>query len=221
MLFYWIFICQGFAVGDVIPEKGDQIHIMNENARTLSEVALFYYGQSNFWKKIAKWNNLNPPYRLKLDQKLILKLAFLRSSVEGEKLLLEYWRKRFGLSRLNILPATKSDPKPVELIRKFNEAKIQFESKQVEIIYEPTSADQWFQKGKKIFDEKNYTDALLNFKESIKADPNFMAPWFYEIKVLHFLNRTSEEEEVKATFLSKHPHLKNLPFFSRAEIKEP
>jgi tetratricopeptide (TPR) repeat protein len=215
------FICPSFSFSKPVAENKMQIHRVNENARTLSEVALFYYGKSSLWKKIAKWNNLAPPYSLQLNQKLILKLSPQRSEKEGNHLLLTLWRKKFGLSQLRAPLTVPEIQKEVEQIKKFEEAKVKYESKKTEIIYQPTSAEQYFQMGKKFFDEKNYSEALFSFKESRKSDSNFLPPWFYEMKVLRLLKRSTEEIQVKEAFLEKHPQLKNLPFFSKAGTKIP
>jgi hypothetical protein len=50
-------------------------HEVTAEAPTLGHIASQLYGRYSYWRKIAAWNHLEPPYVIKPGQRLVLKLA--------------------------------------------------------------------------------------------------------------------------------------------------
>ena len=202
-----------------LPAQGEGFfHIVTEDARSLTEISLYLYGKSSYFQELAEWNHLSSPDSIRLGQKLILKVPPTLNPQEGAQTLLAHWRKKFGILD-SVKEAIKTEiQKKVEVKKKFEEA-APLVLKDAE--FEPSSAQEFFTEGKKSFDLAEYEKALSGFRKSREAEPDFLPPWFFEIRALRALNRKEEEEQIKATFLSKHPQFKGLPFFRGVPAREP
>ncbi|MBI4924483.1 MAG: LysM peptidoglycan-binding domain-containing protein [Bdellovibrio sp.] len=202
-------------------------HIVNVEARNLSAIALFMYGKSSMYKKIAQWNQLQPPFKIKLGQKLKLELQPLLTKEEGEKKILSYWRKKFDLNfdhqfahqnDVRAIALKTVELKKVEIKQKFDEA---LKVKPVDIEFETPDSKKLFLDGKKLFDEKKLPEALSLFRKSREIEKEYLPPWIFEIKTLGELGNLEEQKQVVTMFVKTHPNLKNLPFIKQVENRAP
>ncbi len=189
-------------------------HTVNENTKNLSMVALYYYGRSSFYKKIAEWNGIPAPYRIKLGQKLKLLLPPRLNHEEGDKKLLAYWRKYFNLTE----PEQEKTITKQVIKEKFVEAE---KVKPVDLEFEPLDSKKLFLDGKMLFDEKKWADAMILFHKSRTLETEYLPPWFYEMKSLGELGQIDQRTQVLEEFLKTHPQLKNLPFVKQMQSRAP
>lgn len=216
------------------------------DGESLGQISMRLYGTTKKWKKIAEWNQLSPPYRIKVNQLLVLEVQPALSEQAGNDALLQMWRKRFGLveqAPLVAVPATPVLPQVpqkvqalVEEAKKEDrtlEVKEQIQSiqdtskmdeeqiKQVETQVEKLEEEEYqakgfYELGQKHMQSKQYEKAFQSFRKSRTLDPDLLAPWFYEIKALRLMSRDDEAKEVVVELLDHRPELKELPVLQGA-----
>lgn len=95
----------GFGLIFTVPSRGEELpevkavgastgftHVVQEK-QFLWEVSLLYYGSLKKVPEIAQWNQLEPPYRLRRGQRLVLRLQPTVPLEVGRSWVLEYWRQ--------------------------------------------------------------------------------------------------------------------------------
>lgn len=185
------------------------IHIVTDNAPSLREIALFLYGDIGSFRKIARWNHLPSPYRIKIGQKLILRDSPTLNAEEGTRRLARLWRRHFGLpENSQAQEAVVLQSKKVEeSFRKELEAlKAQEEKENPEEV----DSKELYEKGQEAFKEGKYEEALVDLRKSRNLDPDYLAPWMVEIKILKTLNRKEEAQGVARELVKRHEELKDI-----------
>jgi hypothetical protein len=85
--------------------EGD-VYTVNERAPSLSMVALELYGDSRYTRGLIRENQLQPPYRLQLGQKLRIPLEPKHDSDRGTQALIQEWTKLANSNMVRRLSAT-------------------------------------------------------------------------------------------------------------------
>jgi len=182
---------------------------------TLGEISIKLYGTTRMWKKIAQWNNLNPPYALKPNQKLVLKIPpKITNEKEANEKVLQMWRnllaKKAGEKIPQELPIQKQQ---AETKQKFLEVYSAIEEQEKkELSKKELSAKDYFIEGENYFKKGQYHDALKAFQASRKLNDEDKLIWIYELRTLKALNLHHEAQEVAKKFIKVHPDASKLKF---------
>ena len=208
-----LFLC---APAQANEQKTAVFHLITEDTPSLGLVSVYCYGSTRYWRKIAAWNHLPPPFRLKPGQKLWLKKAPTLTPEQGEKKLLAMWRKRLGLPSLDEIAAKEMAVKKKAAQAEYTHALKEAQNEEQED--EPDSPEACVARGQKEFDAKQYDAAIADFEKARDADPDTLAAWFYEIRTLRILKKDQEAKAISIQLLKNHPELQNLPMFK--DVKE-
>lgn len=79
-----------------IIHANEHVYVVSDEAPTLCEIGILFYGKCSAYRKIAKWNGISEPYRVRIGQKLVLKGSAIPTELGREKLLAS-WRRHFKL----------------------------------------------------------------------------------------------------------------------------
>lgn len=183
---------------------------------TLSEISLFCYGTSTQWQRIADQNSILPPYHLRVGQELVLPSPPKLTQKEGHQILLEMWRKRFGL------PATLPPPSPINITvaeeKKIEELKIQVIQK---LSTQEKTAIDYYSKGEIEYNKNNFKKALEYFQSSKVLDSSHLPTWLYEIRTLQALEQNTAAIKTAQDLLLQKPALQHLPIIRSILANEP
>ncbi len=206
-------------------EAGDKpIRYQVQDETMLIEVAIRLYGEPSMWHSIADWNDLEKPYFIWKGRKLKLEETPKLSPAQGDKALLAYWRKHFGLTGEPETPAAAAAanaparPAPAAPPSELTDAshlKGRIEESGA-LGGEKMKARDELASGQKLFKNKRYQDALAKFESARTIDPEFLPAWFYEIRTLRLLRRSGQARTVSSELLQRKPALNSLPLFQEA-----
>lgn len=168
------------------PDGVVAIYIVDENSRTLGEIAHALYGRASIWERIAQWNNLSAPYRLRVGQSLILKEPIRQSEEQAHKSLLGMWRRRFDLPNDISIPVILSE--------------------------DEMTSEQLLDYGSQSLKDGQAEVAISRFKKSREKDPKLLPAWLKELSTLNNVGKTEEMSRTLNMFLGIHPEMKDLPF---------
>ena len=201
----------------------------------LKEVSLRLYGDTRHWREIARWNNITGPrFTLRRGQVLQLKKTRALSPEEGERRVLDHWRKHFGLSRAEprSLPVPPALPiEPPEVVREKFEKAEEVErlraaaeglGPSVEEIRSEKNRDARFQTAQTLFKAGKLAEALREFHALRLEDSTKPEYWLREIASLISLARRNEARMLAQEFADAKPELRGIPFIARllAETSE-
>lgn len=97
-LAWFIFVFECFLIGSSVASEVD--HYKIDDRVCLSEISVMLYGKASKWKDIARWNHLKNPHKVLMGQTLRLEEPSTLTVEQGQKALLQMWRKRFGLDEV-------------------------------------------------------------------------------------------------------------------------
>lgn len=160
-------------------------YVVTGEMTSLGEISLFLYGKAGMHKKIAEWNGLAPPYRIKPGVTLKLEQKPTLDPAEGATLVLKMWRRLMGLPDSSAIVAAQG-----------------------------VSASESLDRGKELFEKKRYMEALAYLRRSREGDRENVTSWLYEIRALKLLGRAEEEKELRARFLQNFPEIQQIPGFT-------
>jgi len=75
--------------------RGDTVIVISD-IPSLTELALRLYGDASLWKEIAQWNNIQAPFLIEAQQKLVLKKKPTLTPAQGDERVLQMWRRRLS-----------------------------------------------------------------------------------------------------------------------------
>jgi tetratricopeptide (TPR) repeat protein len=188
----------------------------------LSEISLRLYGTANKWRKIAEWNQLASPYRVRLNQVLELRDPPTLGPEEGKQKLLAMWRRRMGVVASEVVAAPKEKQ---EEQKKHEEVKLQsefvatFHEDEVEAKKDlppqqaerERSYDDYFKEGEVQDKSQHFEEAAASFKKAREINPKSFAAWLCEIAVLKKLGRQAEAKTTAMALVEREPQLGNIP----------
>jgi tetratricopeptide (TPR) repeat protein len=200
-----------------------------DDSTSLSEISLRLYGTANKWRKIAEWNQLAPPYRVRLNQVLKLRDPPTLGPEEGKQKLLAMWRRRMGVAASEVgVAASEVGAAPKEKQeeqKKHEEVKLQsefvatFHEDEVEAKKDlppqqaerERSYDDYFKEGEAQDKSRHFEEAAASFKKAREINPKSFAAWLCEIAVLKKLGRQAEAKTTAMALVEREPQLKNIP----------
>jgi|GEM_PF-5971278 len=196
--------------------------------RHSGSTALRLYGTPAHWQDIARWNQIPPPrYSLRRGQWLKLEKARILSNEEGERRVLAYWRKHFGLDiglPRELPRAPLPPPEPPEVVHAKFEKEEQVQlvraaeeglGPSVEELKSEKSRDERFQTAQALFKDGKLAEALLEFHALRLEDPKRPEYWLREIASMISLGRRSEAKALARDFASEKPELSGIPFIAK------
>ncbi|MBL7714375.1 MAG: LysM peptidoglycan-binding domain-containing protein [Bdellovibrionales bacterium] len=103
------------------PQESPPSYQVLEDGESLRLISLRLYGHSKRWQDIAARNGLQDPYLIRTGQVLLLPDSPTIEKRDGDLLVLNFWRKKLGLSEMASIEAIPQKPvialKPVEPIQ--------------------------------------------------------------------------------------------------------
>jgi len=211
-------------------------YIVDEETPSLCVVGIYLYGHCAMHREIARWNDIPPPYRIKLGQKLILEKVPELTPAEGRAKLLWAFRKKFGLPETGTVVSTPPPKKLEKLtyteITKLAPPKpkalpsIEAQDELVNTVETPTqtqiqaerlrSTEEEFDFGVNLFNKKEFEDAVTAFRNARNQNPKFIPPWIFEIRSLKEIKKDDEARNTARELIEKHPHTARLPVVKTA-----
>lgn len=93
-------------------------YTVQDDGETLALVSLRLYGDTKHWQEIADRNGLKAPFKIQMGQVLLLATAPTQNPKDGDRIVLNFWRKKLGLSDLAMIepiapPVAPKVEKPV------------------------------------------------------------------------------------------------------------
>lgn len=165
------------------PEKdltqNTYMHVVDEHARMLSTVSILLYGTTRFFDQIAQWNQLKPPYKISLGQKLILRKQPTVSINEGRLLVRKMWAKQLGSIFANLRSREIASDEEIA-----------------------------FEAAVKLYEKQEYHIALKTFSRIHKESPDNLTNRIYELKTLQALSRKKKVKALVQELLEEHPKMK-------------
>ena len=193
-------------------------YLVTVNYLTLAEVSLIHYGTHKKWMKIAKWNQLEPPFVVKTGQRLALQDEPTLTEEQGLALLKKEratrYEKRKAVAHASIQTNTEKSEgvTPPETSKTYEEIRRSIAS--VESHSHEKNYEELFDEGKSFFQQQKFDEALKLVKSARSKNSEFLPAQFLEFKILKAMNRTNDSEKAKSELLDHHPEFKELPLFS-------
>lgn len=104
-------------------KANERVYVLTDEAPTLCEIGIVFYGKCSAFRKIAKWNGISEPYRVHIGQKLVLKGSKIPSELGREKLLAS-WRRHFHLDEPAKVGSQLQKSKPALIVSSKETAEI-------------------------------------------------------------------------------------------------
>lgn len=214
-----VFVCFGFAHDSRADESNANAFTVSDEAPTLCEIGILLYGRCSAHRKIALWNDLQPPFQLRLGQVLILKEPAALSLEEGRAKLLSIWRRKFGLpafaAKSSYEAALETLSKPAEI----GDVVLQLPPKEAQNETRIMAAEAELELAKELFEKKDYEGALASFHSLRSRQPKFLPPWIYEVRSLKALSREKDAGKTVSELLEANPELR--PALQRMPLLAP
>ncbi|MGK5083396.1 LysM domain-containing protein [Bdellovibrionota bacterium FG-1] len=199
------------------PPPSQKEYVVRERGETLSVISIQLYGHSRFWREIAKKNEIQPPYRIRIGQRISLPRAAALTPEQGQAALLSFWRRKFGLAKIYAVRPVVAKPVVAKIAPAIVEGFKQAVQKQAVAkdweseVAAPSSAEEYLQQGEKSASAGRIQEALAFFHKGRQGDPDLLPAWLQEIHSLRDLGRGTEAYQVAQELVQKKPAMGHLP----------